>query len=190
MSEPEFVELVLHGPVDRAVAFVEGFWRGADAAGPVWFTGREQVDHEGFMERLRERLTRDTHVILPKGLAEALIAELGKADTVQLEVVGIRPIDHGELAVEFECYTRDEAAAVRRTVEAELPERVRLEGYDVSEEVHDDARGVELYSPVHDYICRGAGRYVGPVGGIVAMARRLADQSFIHPGAIQLRYRA
>lgn len=189
MSDIEYVELVLHGPEDRAVAFVEGYWRGAGAEGPVWFAGRENVGLDSFLDRLRDRLNHETHAIVPRPLAEALVAALDDAPTVQLEAEELQAIDYAELPVEFECYSRDEARAVRHTVEDELPEGVRLEGYEVSEEEHPDAKGVELYSPVHDFIGRGEGRYVGPVGGIVAVARRLTDQSFIHPGRIKLHHR-
>ncbi len=189
MSEMEYVELVLHGPEDRAVAFVEGFWRGTRAEGSVWFAGREHVGLESFLERLRDRLSHDTHVILPRGPAEALIRELDDAPTVQLEADEPRAIEYAELPVQFECYSREEARAVRSAVEDELPDGVRLEAYEPTEEKNDDAKGVELYSPVHDFISRGEGRYVGPVAGVIAMARRLTDQSFIHPGHISLHLR-
>ncbi len=188
MGETRFVEMELLGPGDQAVGFVEGFRLGARAAGPVWYVGREQVDVGGFLERLRQRLHVDTHVILPEGLAGAVRDALAASPLVELEVGTVRAIDRAELGFRFEVFSRDEGAAVRRVIEEDLPEGVRLEGYEVSEETAEDARGVELYTPVHEYVLSGRGRYVGEVPGVIELAHRLADQAFIHPERIRLEY--
>jgi len=63
-----------------------------------------------------------------------------------------------------------------------------LDPYEVSETVDEDARGPELYSPVHDYILEGKGTYRGPFLGILEMSVRLSEQDFVHPGKIKLEY--
>lgn len=185
-DETTYLEIELNGPADQAVGFVEGFRLGAGNAAPVWYAGREEVDVPGFWERLRQKLHMDTHVIVPAGLGKAMVEAIGRSDLLEIEVGEVHEVDYAELAFDFEVYSREEAAAVRHVIEDELPEGVRLEGYGTEEKVHEDAKGAELYTPVHDYILSGKGRYVGPVPGILAMADRLADQSFIHPKRVQL----
>ncbi len=187
MSNKEaYLDIELEGPGDQAVGFVEGFRLGAGETVPVWYAGREEVDVSGFWERLRERLHMETHVIAPLALGRSLVEALKHSELLEIEVGEVHEVDYAELPFEFELYSREEGVAVRRVVEEELPEGVRLEGYNVDEEIHEDAKGAELYTPVHDYILSGGGRYVGPVPGILAMANRLADQSFIHPRKARL----
>ncbi len=189
MAQETWVEMELRGPADQALGFVEGYRAARPDAGPIWVAGLENVDLDGFLTALRTRLNLERHLILGREMAETFREALSRSRLLDLEVGEIRPIDHAELPFRFECYSRREGEAIRRLVEEDLPEGIRLEGYEVEEIVREDARGVELYGPVHDYILRGEGRYVGDVPGIIEMSRRLADQSFLHPGKVELTHR-
>ncbi len=190
MKEATYVELEVRGSADQAIGFVEGFRLARDRREEIWFAGRENVDLDGFLEKLRNRLHRDAHLILVKPLAEELARAIEKSELVDLAVESMEEIDYAELQFDYEVYTRDEGGAVRRVIESDLPDGVRLEGYDPEETVREDARGVELYGPVHHYTLRAEGRYVGAVPGILALAHRLADQDFIHPDKITLHHRS
>lgn len=188
MSHPTYVEIEISGPGDQAIGFVEGFRLASDNSGQVWFAGRENVDLESFFETLRSKLRRDTFVICSQALANAMVKAMSASNLLELEVASVRQIDYAELAFRYEVYSREEAAAVRKVIEEQLPDGVRLEGYEPEERVLDDARGVELYGPVHDYTLTASGRYVGPVPGVLSLAERLSDQTFIHPDKIHLHH--
>jgi len=188
MARQSWVEMELNGPADQALGFVEGYRAARPDAGPIWVAGLENVDLDGFLNALRSKLKMERHIILGEEMAVAFREALSRSRLLDLEVGEVRPIDHAELPFRFECYSRQEGEAIRRLVEEGLPEGVRLEGYEVRETINEDAKGVELYGPVHDYILRGTGRYVGPVPGIIEMSRRLKDQSFVHPGKVELAH--
>jgi len=188
MQTETFVEMELKGPADQALGFVAGFRAAQEDPSPVWVAGLENVDVEGVLHALRTRLHLERHVITGKEQAEAMAAAIAKSDILDLEVGFIREISRAELAFEAKCYSKKEADAIRSVLEDDLPEDVRLEGYDIKKTVREDAKGVELYGPVHDYICEASGRYVGPVPGVIEMARRLDDQDFIHPEKVDLVY--
>jgi len=189
MGGDDFVELELHGPSDQVLGFVEGFRAASGHPGPLWYADREPVEIGGLVETLRERLHRDTHVILPADLARELREALATVKMLELEVAALRDIDRAELGFEFKCFSKDDATAIRAIVEQHLPEEVQLEDYQVSADENQEGKGVELYSPVHHYICSGGGRYVGPVPAIFELVHRLANQSFVHPGKIRLHHR-
>ena len=188
MHTDTFVDLELHGSGDQVVGFVEGFRQGVGYVGPLWFVGREKVDVQGFFEWIRETLHRDTHVIMPKRLAVAMEAALLDNQTIQVQLTSMREVASAELAFDYVCYSAELATGVRRVVEDDLPDGVRLEDYTNEESRNESAKGVELYGPVHDYELRGRGRYVGGVEGVISMASRLSDQDFIHSGRIVLHY--
>ncbi len=187
MSEPmRYLEIELNGPGEQAVGYVEGFRLGSGEKAPVWFAGREEVDIPGFWDKIRQKLSMESHVIAPEPLGRALIEALEHSELLELEVGEVWEIDYAQLAFNFEVYDREEGKAVVHVLKDDLPEGVRIEGYEVTEKVDESAKGAELYTPVHDYVLSGRGRYIGPVPGILAMADRLADQDFIHPEKIQL----
>ncbi len=183
-----FVELDLEGNTELATGFVEGFRLGGEDLGPAWLAEREPIESEGLMDSIRERVGRRTRVILSKRLAERMVAALAEAPHLELVAQDPREIDYAELAFEFRAFDREDAGLVRHLIEADLPVGVRLEGYHVDEKIEEDAEGVELYSPVHDYILSGKGTYVGPVDRILEMAHRLDEQDFVHPKKVHLHY--
>ncbi len=188
MQTETFVDMELKGPADQALGFVAGFRAAQENPGPVWVAGLENVDVEGFLHELRTRLNMERHIIVGKEQGRAMAAAIEASKILDLEVGLVREIVRAELSFKAKCYSKEEADAIRSVLENDLPEGVRLEGYDVKETLREDAKGVELYGPVHDYICEMSGRYVGPVPGIIEMARRLDGQDFIHPDKVDLIY--
>ena len=187
MPDEVFVELELKGSRDRAIGFVEGY-RLAAGEGQVWFCPRENVDHGSLLDSLKERMHLETHMILSRALADKIVEALGESDVIDLEAEEIHEIRHIELPFEFKCFSRDEAVEIRARIEKDLPRGVTLEDYEVKENIDEDAAGVEMYSPVHDFVAVGKGRYVGPVPGVMKMRGRLENRDFIHPGRAQLHY--
>lgn len=188
MAEVSYVELELKGSADQALGFVEGLRLGTPELENVWYSNRESLESRGIVEAFWRRVGKETHVILPSSLAETVQEALAASEVLDLEAGAVEPVDFGELEFEFEVYDRDEAGKVRAVVESDLPVGVRLEDYDVGEEVDEDAKGVELYAPAHHYKCAGSGRYVGAVAGIFDLAHRLDDQSFLRPGKVRLHH--
>ena len=189
MAEDRYVELELKGSTDQALGFVEGLRIGTPEVEKVWYSCRENLAGHGLVEALWQRVGKETRVILPRALA-AMVSEALAESVLGLEAGEMAPIDYGELEFSYHVYARDEAAEVRKLIEEDLPDGIRMEDYQVDETVDPDGRGVELYSPVHDYECRGSGRYVGAVDGIFDLAHRLSDQSFVEPGRVKLHHPA
>lgn len=182
MKLESFVHLELNGPADEIKAFIEGF-RLASGERRVYSAARENIKTDGFLGSL---VSKVTHYVVPAGFVGPLSAALEASDMVAIRITGEQPFDHAEMKFEFRCFSREIGAAIRSVVESDLPAGVILDEYTTDEDIDDDAKGAELYSPVHEYVASGRGRYHGPIDGIIVMARRLDDQDFIHPGRITL----
>ena len=190
MTHETFVELEIEGPAGEAVGFVEGFRLAHWGEAGVWYATQENVELESFLDGIRSKLELERHVILPKRLAERIKAALESSKTLKIRVASMREIEHAELELHYEVFSRAEAAAVRPLVEDDLPKGVQLQGYKTHETVDEDAKGVELYGPVHDYTLKGSGRLTGDVPGVIKMARRLMGHDFIKTRKIVLHYRS
>lgn len=187
MDNETFVHLEMHGSADEVKAFVEGF-RLASGEQRVYSTARENIKIDGFFGSLISRAHGSTHFVVPSGFSIRLAEAVEAATLVDIRVESCRSIDHGELDFEFKCFSRADGVAIREVVETELPLGVVVEGYETEETIDSDAKGSEMYSPVHEYVLTGRGRFHGSIEGIIALGRRLDDQDFIHPGRIHLVY--
>ena len=187
MDNETFVHLELHGSADEVKAFVEGF-RLASGEQRIYSTARENIKIDGFFGSLISRAQGSTHFVVPSGFSSQFSEAIEAVALVDIRVESVQPIDHGEFSFEFKCFSHPDGVAIRGVVETELPEGVELEGYETEETIDSEAKGAEMYSPVHEYVLTGQGRFRGPIEGIIAMGRRLDDQDFIHPGRIHLVY--
>ncbi len=187
MKNEAFVHLELHGSADEVKAFVEGFCL-ASGEQRVYSTARENIKIDGFFGNLMSRAHGSTHFVVSSGFSSQLGEAVEAATLVDIRVESSRPIDYAELNFEFKCFSHSDGVAIREVVETDLPEGVVLEGYETDETIDPDAKGAEMYSPVHEYVLIGQGRFRGPIEGIIALGRRLDDQDFIHPGRIHLVY--
>ena len=187
MNNETFVHLELHGSADEVKAFVEGF-RLASGEQRVYSTAKENIKIDGFFGSLMSRAHGSTHFVVPSGFSSQLGEAAGAATLVDIRVESSLPIDSGELSFEFKCFSYSDGVAIREVVETDLSEGVVLEGYETVETIDSDAKGAEMYSPVHEYVLTGQGRFRGPIEGIIVLGRRLDDQDFIHPGRIHLVY--
>ena len=57
------------------------------------------------------------------------------------------------------------------------------------EKRHPEAKGVELFTPAHDYVYKARGTIVGTPPGILEMNRRLHRLDFVHEEPLELVYR-
>lgn len=181
----EFVDLEIHGPTDQAMGFVEGY-RLASGSEAVYYAHRENVRSEGLLDALASTIGRTVHVIAPADLASEIVRAIDACSILQLRADPLQRLDHAELSFEFRCFSPEDARTIRSVVADHLPEGVVLEGFECDEKHTPEAKGAEMYSPVHDYECQGRGWYHGPVPGVLSMSRRLSDQDFIHPRTVEL----
>ncbi len=190
MTGETYVQLEIEGPAGQTVGFVEGFRMARWGEAAVWFAESEHVELEGFLDGLRSKLDLERHVILRKELGEKIRKALETSKNLKIRVAAMREIAYAQLEFTYEVFSREEAETIRSLVEHDIPDGVRLEDYETHETIDADAKGVELYGPVHDYILKGSGRFTGEVPGVIEMARRLTGHDFIKTGKVVLYYRS
>ena len=174
-------ELVIEGAEGACRAFVAGFAAGRRAAPPVF--GRDcGLAHESSSERLRALFAGGSHhvVFAPKMLAGLLVAALAeRGAAVGLRLEQRRRVDAMHFGFRVEAFARPLADGIRRDLLLDVPRGVRIEGLSESAEENPEARGTDLYSPVHAYIYRASGRFRGRPPEIFDVRRRAAARDFV-----------
>jgi len=183
-------EIAVHGREDVVRAFVAGFLAArGERGGLVLFGSELDLEAESLGERLKELFVAGSHAILlaPEPLAGALADALVAAGPgVGVRLERRREVRAAAFTFHAEMFSRALADGLRQALHASVPEATRVEDLTETEEVHPEARGVDLYAPVHDYIYRASGRIGGPFPGVVEMRRRLADMEFVDVGGLHL----
>jgi hypothetical protein len=93
-------------------------------------------------------------------------------------------MNEAHFTFEAEAYSESVADKIRAALAA-LPQRVTVEGLVLSEDRDPQAKGVELYSPAHEYVFRASGTVTGDLAGVQEMHRRLDDLEFCEAGEIK-----
>jgi hypothetical protein len=179
-------EIVLEGSEDALDAFLDRY-----EAGPDQVVRGDDLDlaGESLSQKVRELLHARTHHLLfaPAPSARTLLRSL--ESTEGLAVDKVREVTHGRFGFEAKAFSKEVGTRIHEALRRDVPEGVRIEGFEESEETHPEAEGVELYSPAHDYVYEARGTVVGPPPGVFEMQRRARALEFCRPKAMHLEAR-
>jgi hypothetical protein len=180
-----FVEVVFEGHYDAVKGYIEGFLAGMKKNYLFFFASDWNIEAETLKEHIRDWITlgdKIHHVIME----EDLFAKIDKAlsaggESGLLKFSSIKSRKHVKQAsfdFEFESYGRKYAEEIKKLLST-LPEGVSLLDYEPQEKIDTGAKGVELYSPAHDYIFQGKGSIKGPVDEIIFFRKILDDHPLV-----------
>lgn len=178
-------EVIIEGREEAIREILPGIASDGDA--PLW--GEELDLHAATLpERLLEMLGARTHHLLfvPSSQIGALTRTLQAKPELRLERV--REILGGRFSFRAKVYSQEAAARIREALHA-LPPEVRLEGFEEDEKVDPDARGVELYSPTHEYTYKARGVFTGLPPGLFEVHRKMQALDFVHQDKLELEGR-
>jgi hypothetical protein len=182
-------QIVVKGPNHSVRSFVIGFEAGRGQAGGVVFGADVDLDPHSLGERLRELFAGGSHhvILAPEALARPLVAALeahGAEVDVRLERHAV--VATASFSLRIEVFARELVEERRAPLLVALPSGVRVEQVDEHEEKHPEAKGAELYTPLHDYVWRVSGRVVGELPGVLEVRRRGRDLDFVEVGPLRL----
>lgn len=179
-------EMVIEGREDDIRDLLPGVATGGER--PFW--GEELELQAGSLpDRIRELLGARSHHLLfvPGTQAGPLVRAIQGKSEIHLERV--REITSGRFSFKAKAFSPEVAAKIKRALHAPLAPGVVLEQHEEKEAVDPEAKGVELYSPVHDFTYRCHGTFSGTPPGIFEIHRTLQALDFVHEEKLELEGR-
>jgi hypothetical protein len=179
-------EMVIEGREEGIRELLPGI--ATDGERPIW--GEELDLHAGtFPERILELLGARTHHLLfvPGTQVGPLVRAIQGKEEIRLE--NAREILSGRFPFTAKAFSPEVAEKIKRALHGPLPPGVVLEPCEEKEDVDPEAKGVELYSPVHDYTYRCHGTFSGPPPGIFEIHRAMQALDFVHQEKLELEGR-
>ncbi len=140
---------------------------------------------ESFTDRVLEFLHARTHHVVFASANHA--RELARAirERSELRLEGLREVVEGRFGFTAEAYNPEIGAKIHDALNSDLPDGIMCVDLE-KEERHPDAKGVELFTPAHDYVYKSRGTIVGTPPGILEMNRRLCRLDFVHEEPLEL----
>ena len=188
-AKQSFHAVVFQGKPKVVRAFLHGLTLGAGIDATLYFCYTEGIQDDGKIERLAEKFglrAADCHVVVDARTSD-LLKSLRKqlADETGLEILSHRRVKSATMAFRYKAYSLRHEEEILEALR-KLPAETKLRGFKHGKKKDPSARGVEAYSPTHEFEAWGEGTFVGPVGQIVDLRRRVAEYPLIEAERIEL----
>jgi hypothetical protein len=174
-------ELLIEGPEDALESLLTGH--------PDVIRGSElRLAESSLADRILEFLHAQSHHLV--FASEARVPELAQAirESSDLKMEGVREVLGGRFGFKAEAYNREIGQKIHDALSSNLPPGIDCLDLE-KEETNPDAKGVELFAPVHEYVYKARGTIVGTAPGILEMNRRLCKLDFVHEEPLELECR-
>ncbi|MCU0845253.1 MAG: hypothetical protein MUC76_10040 [Spirochaetes bacterium] len=190
----QYSEVVFEGPYSNIRGFIDGFIAGSGKEFAYFFSDNAGVKAETMSEVLKEWISLSNkihHVVMESDLLDKIKKSLEKSvDSDSLNKASIKSakaIKSASFRFKFNTYGRKYGDDIKKLLE-KLPGGLSLKEYAPVEKVDKDARGVELYSPAHEYSFEGTGVIAGPVDEAIAFRKVLDDHPLVDVAVINLEF--
>lgn len=185
-------ELVFEGHHKAIIGLLEGFIL---ASGKNWeyiFSDEAGIKSETFAAMLLEWIALKSkmhHVILSEDFAKTVKAALDKKSLVEkgITLKSFLPIKEASFFFEAKTFGKPYADEIKSLLNT-LPEGVQLLNYNPVETQDKDAKGVELYTPVHEFMFEATGVIKGDVAALVALRKKFSQQPLIQMRDIEIKF--
>ena len=184
-------ELVIEAPRGWGLGFLQGFLSGGGIEHGVFDAEEEGFNCEPLREQIQE-LIRPAAEVLHLLAPAAIIPRVRRAAREatrrgrKMDVRHTRPLAGARFTFEFSIYSREHAIRIRHLFDR-LGRGVHLIEGSRFDEIRDpDARGLEMYAPVHHYELHGKGGVEGEVEALLPIYRICREEDLIRTTRAEL----
>jgi hypothetical protein len=187
-----YYEVVIEGNLDLMKGFIMGFLTGRGIEGGIFFDDACRIEGEcaaGPLMRLVSAHGNTHIVIVGSELHDLIVAALNKREhVIPLHIKKVRQVLSAAFYCTFRTYSREVGAELKAIVNG-IPEGVDgKSGFEMHEKIDPEGKGVELYTPLHDYELTGKGRISGSVKGVLDLYQRLERFEVVELGELELTF--
>jgi hypothetical protein len=188
----DYYEVVIEGHLELAKGFVMGFLAGQGIEGSAFFDEACHIAGEyeaGPLLRLIDAQNKVSTLIVGAGLYELLVAALNRhPQVIALKTRKARRILSAAFDCQFRTYSREIGGKIKDILSC-APEGVDGDSaFELQEKVDPEGRGVELFTPLHDYELTGKGRISGSVKGVLDLYQRMERFEVVELGELELTF--
>ncbi|KAF0119540.1 MAG: hypothetical protein FD151_1971 [bacterium] len=188
----EFYELVIEGPYILIKGFITGLLIGSKKMGTVIYNKEKDIKRESLSELLKEWIGISehlTHVIISSDIYEMVTRGIETSfDDINMKIISSKKIRKVRFRFKYEAFAEKYGIELKNFFK-DLPSGVSLlPDYNPVEEIHKEAKGVEIYAPEHDYKISAEGSVEGPLLEIIGLYEQAKEKVLIELKEITLHF--
>lgn len=187
-----YYEVVIEGNLDLMKGFVMGFLAGRGIEGGVFFDEACHIEGEcstGPLLRLIGARDDNCIMIVGSGLHDLLVTALRKHEAVlPLRVRKVREVLSAAFICEFRSYSREVGAQLKEILSGIPAGANGKSGFEMHEKLDPEGKGLEMFTPLHDYELTGKGRISGSVKEVLDLYHRLGRFEVVELGELELTF--
>ena len=187
----KYYEIVIEGPFDLIKGFIIGFFEGRKIGGAIIFEREHHVKREDGLEHLLRAIHIEedrVHILMSERTFRILDQALNnRKHMIKLKVVSEKEIVRAHFNFTYAAYAKRFSNELKELF-SNLPEGVRLEGYqpdEIERETKDSTAG---YAPLHKYEIKAKGRVNGPAHEVIDFYGKIEHNDWIEPEEIELEF--
>jgi len=186
----QFIEVVFEAQEQYLRGLLEGFQSGKKTAFKYFFNRDAGVQAESLAEKIKEWTSlsdRYQHLLMEQGLYD-LVKKIG-ADrpSEQIKILSARPVQSAKFSVRVKNAARGETAVIKKAF-AKKPAAVKAIEWHEEEKEDRKAKGIELYTPAHEYLYEASGVFQGELEALVAFRQKVSAFSAVTAKEIELEF--
>ena len=189
-----FYEVVVEGNYHTIYGLFEGYMLGTGKSWHYYFSKKVNIKRDTLSDVLKQWVSLGNkihHIIIEEellnGIKNALANQGEKKDLGTAYIKSEKKIKGASFNFEFKAYAKKFADEIKAII-SDLPEGISLMDYNPKEKVDKDAKGVELYSPEHEYEFQGKGKVKGTFPEIIDVWEKFEKHPLINPQAIEIEW--
>jgi len=185
-----YMEVVLKSDARFAKGFLEGYLAGTGRSFRFFINEEAGIEAESLSEKLKELVGLADlfqRIVIEEDFWTALQKDAAAALGLSGHPIQARKISSGSFSVRIKEFSKESAAAIKQIVSGR-PAGVTVEGWKENETVNRNGRGVELYSPLHDYVFEAEGSFSGGIEAVADLRAQLVLHDAVKAGLIKLLY--
>lgn len=183
-------EIIVKGSEDSLRGLVAGCEAALGGNEAVIFGRDLDLEASRFSQRLMKLFVAGSHHLIfatPRLAEDIVVALQNRGREAELSFESVQEVVRARMPFSAEAFSRQVADRIKHKLLAGMPPGVQGEKIEESEAQDPSARGVELYTPEHEYVYRVAGAFLGPLPGIIEMRRRARDLPFVKVKALEIQ---
>lgn len=185
-----FIEVVFEAKEQYLRGLLEGFQSGKETTFKYFFNHDAGVQAESLAEKIKEWTSlsdRYQHLLMEQGLYD-LVKKLGADQPAeQMKILSVRPVQSGKFSVKVKNAARGETDIIKKAF-TEKPAAVKTIDWHETEKEDRKAKGIELYTPAHEYLYEASGAFEGELEALIAFRQKVAAFSAVNAREIELEF--
>lgn len=190
--DKSYCEMTVRGPQELIKGFVIGYVEGLGGQEKPILGEECRVEQDNPLGLIMHFFT-DHHtvpIIVESGFCKYLSDALKKHENeLQATIVSIREIAGARFDFQYRTFSRDVGKYLLELF-SDPPEGVQVDDYAPREKIIPEGKGIEAYTPLHDYEVKAKGTVTGGVKEVYDLYCRAARYDVVETGKLKLVYKA